>query len=177
MNKTIINIKNHSIMKLQMLKLVAIVALLTVSVSCRNDHSDCGCPEGANEVINSGKASSFFAIDNNIISFAVPYVVCTFSHESFWLPPEYNYAAHFWTITLLMSEGTDATKLAPIITLAPGARINYIYTDAQGINYVDYTEIAKITATDFSKQVEIQVIATDGSTVEYDFMVKSINDF
>jgi len=169
-------------MKSQTIKLVAFLTLLAVSISCTDDRSDCdcGCPEGAIEVTNSGKTSSFFTIDDNIISFALPHVLCIFIHETPSIPTDGGPNAvspHYWTITPLMPERTDFTKLAPIITLAPGAKINSIYTNAQGFKYVDYTGIAKIGATDFSKQVDIQVIAPDGSTVTYTFIARLRNDF
>ena len=159
-------------MKLQKFKLIALLAIFIGCFSCTDDSSD--CPKGAVEAINPGEKSSFFAIDNNIISFAVPYVTCALIAEHLPCPdpitPE-NINRCFWTITLLMPKGTDVTKLAPIITLVPGAKINMIYNNAQGFQYVGYTGIAEIGETDFSDQVEIHVTTPDGSTVSYLFVL------
>ena len=140
-------------MKIQILKLIALIALLTAGgFSCEDDRSS--FHDDKFQLKNPGKKTSSFSIDSNIISFAVPYIAHIRLHEHL---PEPNYGGpnawgpHFWTITLFMTKGTDVSKLAPIITLAPGASI----TPTSG------------TVHDFSKQVSWTVIAPDGSTVNY----------
>ena len=164
-------------MKQNIIKITMLIALLTGWFSCADDRCDCNCPQGAAQVINFGEKTASFAIDSNIISFAVPYVACTFINEHPSTPGRVpnSITPAYWTITLLMPKGTDFTKLAPIITLAPGATITLIYE--QDFKYVDYTGIAKIGAMDFSKQVDIRVIAPDGSAITYSFIARYINDF
>ena len=154
-------------MKSQIIKPIAILALLTVLISCTDDRrSDCDCPEGTIQSINPGEKSSSFAIDNNIISFAVPYLVCTSAHE---YPPQSNpetpniFSPHVWMISLLFAKGTDITKLAPVITLTPGATITSIESIIGDVQ-------------NFSRPVWYIVIATDGSTVTYKFVARAIDD-
>jgi len=64
------------------------------------------------------------------------------------------WSPHYWIIHLIMAEGTDVTRLAPIITLAPGATITSRHTGVQ----------------DFSRQVDYTVLSEDGSTVYYSFL-------
>jgi len=129
-------------MKSQIIKLVALITLLSgnFAISAQNN-----------------RTSSAFAIDKNIISFEVANLVDKVITEH---PSQNNYrtpegiSPHFWTIKLIMAEGTDVTSLSPTITLAPGASITSRHAAIQ----------------DFSKQVDYTVIAEDGSTVTYTFL-------
>ncbi|MDR2232557.1 MAG: hypothetical protein LBE56_05465 [Tannerella sp.] len=126
---------------------------------------------------NPGTNSSWFAIDDNIISFAVPNLINTIVHE---IPPRPNYGGpnafspYYWLIALHLAKGTDVTKLSPIITLAPGATITWIYNKKEGFQVdskqVNYQGVVDIGAIDFSKQVDLVVITPDGSTVTYAFL-------
>ena len=117
------------------------------------------------------------AIDPNIVSFALPGIVDATIYER---PPYPDYGGdpnvwspHFWSIGLGMAKVTDCTKLAPIITLAPGARIKEIYYsigEQVFSKQVDYTGIAKVGAYDFTRQVDFILLAPDGSTVFYNFL-------
>ena len=127
--------------------------------------------------VNQGKASSSFAIDDNIISFAVPYLVGTLVGEHIpdpsWKGIE-GYSPHLWTITLIMAKGTDVTSLAPIITLAPGATITWIHTNTD--KQVDYTGIVEVGEYNFRQQFTVTLIATDGSQKSYMFLAVAIGD-
>jgi len=159
------------------IKITAFLTIFVVGFSCSDD--SCDCPQGAVEFINSGKKTSSIKIDDNIISFEIPYVICAWILEHPARPngrtPE-SLSPHFWTISLFMAKGTDTKKLAPIISLAPGAKITWIGND-QGPNPVDYSGIVKMGVTDFSKQIEFGVIAPDGSTVTYSFVTADLCDF
>ena len=111
-------------MKSRIFTIVALIALLTVggfSSSAQNDES---VLSSAND---SGSSSTSFAINKNITSFEVDNLV---DKVIFEYAPYQNYGGdpeawspHYWTIHLIMAEGTDVTALTPIITLAPGATI------------------------------------------------------
>jgi hypothetical protein len=98
-------------MEIQKLKFLA---LIMVWFSCSND-SD--VLQDKYQPINPGKKSSSFAIDSNIISFAVPYLVNTEVYE--YLPFSYEdcecFSSHYWTIKLIMKKGIDVTKLDPLV--------------------------------------------------------------
>ena len=187
-------------MKLQIFKLVALVALFMGGLSCTNDLDDpqSGDPQSDNpktypfkwdgskqqeefRPINQGTESSSFSIDSIFISFAVPYLVGTVVFERL---PESGYGGpnsfspHFWVVTLIMAKGTDVTKLAPVITLAPGATITLIDTGNEQVpaKQVNYTGIAEVGAYNFRHQVDFTVIAPDGSTVKYKFLAVAIGD-
>ena len=182
-------IKNLKFMKIQIFKLIALLALLMGWFSCSKDKDD---PNGfqwddskqseEHRPVNPGKQTSSFKIDDNIISFAVPYLVGTrvIEHpsEPGWGSPE-GYSPHIWTVTLIMAKGTDITKLAPVVTLALGATITvieYFTTDdwQYSSKQVDYTGIAEIGMYNFKRQVDLTVITLDGSTVIYSFLAAAI---
>jgi hypothetical protein len=171
-------------MKLQIFKLIAILALFMGLYSCSKDkdepdgfHWD-GSPQSEeHRPVNPGEKSSSFKIDDNIISFAVPYLVGTLVLE---YPPEPSlgypegYSPHIYTIKLIMPKGTDVTKLAPFVTLAPGAMLTLI----EGIDYtskqVNYTGIAEVGEYSFKNQIGFTVITPDGSTISYIFLANVI---
>ena len=165
-------------MKLQMFKFATLLALFMGCFSCTEKED---WPQDEFQPVNPGGKSSYFAIDNNIISFAVPYLVHTRVAE-YPLQPNYGspegFSPHFWTISLTFAKGIDVTKLPPIITLAPGAIITEIYTGdpPRFPKQVYYTDIANVGVLDFSKQVDLVVIAPDGSTVNYKFLATAIGD-
>ena len=116
----------------------------------------------------NNKTSSAFAIDKNIISFEVANLVDIIICEH--LPtPNYGgpnaFSPHIWTIGLILAEDVDVTRLNPIITLAPGAKILSIETSAPGVSISQENK----GSMDFSHQVDYIVIAEDGSTVTYKF--------
>ena len=178
-------------MKLQIIKLVAIFALFMGWFSCTSDSDNSQGHrfqwDGSQQreefrPINAGTKSSSFAIDSNIVSFAVPYLVGTRVTEHLpipgWGSPE-GFSPHFWTIALIMAKRTNVTKLSPVITLAPGATLTWIHHTIGVQNFsdqVDYTGITKVGALDFSKQVDFTVIEPDGSTVTYKFLAVAIGD-
>ena len=175
-------------MNSKIFQLVALIALMTGWFSCSNDMDEYGYQwDGSLQKeeflpINAGKKTSSFAIDSNIKSFAVPYLVGTTATEH--LPTPYcgstdRFIPHFWTIFLALAKGSDVTKLAPTITLAPGVtilRIEHIIESQYVSKYVDYTGIAEVGAIDFSKQVDITIKAPDGSHVIYKFLAIAIGD-
>jgi hypothetical protein len=178
-------------MKLQMFKLVAIVTFFIGWFSCTSDFNDLqdyrfkwdGSMQSEGFLpINPGTDSSYLVIDNNIISFATPYLVGT--HVKEHLPtPGYGgpnaFSPHVWSIFMVFAEGTDVTKLDPIITLTTGANLTWIYhkrNDQLIKEQVDYMGIAKIGALDFSKQVDFKVICSDGSQIGYSFLAVAIGD-
>ncbi|MDR0795469.1 MAG: DUF5018 domain-containing protein [Tannerella sp.] len=94
-------------------------------------------------------------VDPYVVSFALPGIVDARCFNAIPYPnvvgfPE-AWNANDWSIHLVMAKGTDRTKLAPIITLVPGATI----TPESG------------TVLDFSKKIEWTLKAPDGSTVKY----------
>ena len=183
-------------MKSRTFKLLAFIALFMGWFSCIKDKDD---PNGfqwddstqqeAFRPVNQGKKSSYFKIDNNIVSFAVPYLVGTraseYPPEPGWGSPE-GYSPHIWTIWLIMAKGTDAAKLAPVITLAPGATITQIMwatskdvppkpDDYVSID-VDYTGIVEVGVINFRDQMEFTVRNPDGSIVNYICSAVAIGD-
>jgi len=118
------------------------------------------------------KKSSAFAIDKNIISFEVGNLVdkriCEYPSEPGYGGPN-SFSPHFWTISLIMTEGTDITSLAPIITMASGVKIVSIETSTPGVSISPEHS----GALDFSHQVEYTVIEEDGSIVRYIFLANA----
>ena len=173
-------------MKIQIFKLVAFLVILIGGFSCTNDEDD---PDGFQwddskqwekfRPVNPGEKSSSFRIDDNIISFAVPYLVGTsvseYPPEPGWGSPE-AFSPQMWIITLIMAKGTDATKLAPVITLAPGATLSVI----EGIDYpskhVNKTGIVEIGEYSFKNQIDFIVTTPDRATVIYKFFAIAIGD-
>ena len=173
------------------------VALLIIGLfSCTKDDDD---PNGFQwddslqgeeyRPINAGKKSSYFKIDDKIISFAVPYLVGTLVVE---YPPEPDdlglggYTPHLWSIWLIMAKGTDVTKLAPVVTLAPGATIKRIEWSisnkfpSKPDDYVaiddDYTGIADVGVINFKYQVDFTVRTPGSSNVIYKCVAIAIGD-
>ena len=123
------------------------------------------------------------AVDPNIVSLALPGIFGTMISE---IPPQPDYGGvpdawspRYWGIGMLMAKGTDCTKLAPIITLAPGVRITEIIKrGVPDISYpVNYTGVAKIDAYDFTGQVDFVIRTSDGSTVRYLFSARDLSTF
>jgi len=184
-------------MKSQIFKFVALLALLTGWVSCAKEKDDphvlkwdASTQQEEFKPVNQGKKSSYFKIDNNILSFAVPYLVGTrvseYPSEPGWGFPE-GYSPHFWTVTLIMAKGVDVTKLAPVITLAPGATIIRIECRISTEHYppipadfatldVNYTGNAEVGMYDFKHQVDFTVRTPDGSQVKYKYLAGAIGD-
>ena len=131
---------------------MALLLAAGFSSAAQNDGS---ALSSANDPLSTSTA---FAIDKNIISFDVADLVDKKIHE--YAPyPNYGgipeaWSPHYWIIHLIMAEGTDVTRLAPIITLAPGATIMSQHANVQ----------------DFSRQVDYTVLCEDGSTVIYSFL-------
>jgi hypothetical protein len=130
-------------------KLVALIALLTAGgFSCTKGSAD--------DNMVSIKIQNFRnEVDPYVVSFALPGIVDARCFNAIPYPnyvgfPE-SWNPNDWSINLVMAKGTDRTKLAPIITLAPGATI----TPKSG------------TVLDFSKNIEWTLTAPDGSTVKY----------
>jgi len=179
-------------MKSKISKLIALIALFTAGgFACTKDEDD---PNGFQwddseqqeefRPINLGKKSSYFKIDDNVISFAVPYLVGTWVNE--YLPepgwggcPE-CFSPYIWTITLIMAKGIDVTKLAPVITLDTGATITRIETSNPQIpvKQVNYTGIAEVGKHDFTYQVDFVVNSSTSlySQVKYKFLAVAIGD-
>ena len=178
-------------MKSNFFNFLALTALIAGWFSCTNDADhldnqgfkwDGSLQKEEFLPINSGTDSSSFAIDRNIVSFAVPYLVGTTASEHpstpGWGSPE-GFSPHFWTLVLVFTKGTDVRKLAPTITLAPGATITEIHhTIGLTVLFdkVNYTGIAEVGMKDFSKQVDFVIVAPDGSTVKYKFLAVAIGD-
>jgi len=144
-------------MKFQAIKLLAFIALLTaVSSSCSKDENN------DDDKLVSIKIQNWNGeVDPYIVSFALPYIVdarCYKLDNVNPTLPYYSYGGfpkawetNDWFINMVMAKGTDRTKLAPIITLAPGVTI----TPKSG------------TVLDFSKDIEWTLKTPDGSTVKY----------
>ena len=179
-------------MKLQTIKLAVLIALLAPGCfSCTNysDESegyryewDDSNQQKEFRPANPGTKTSSFAIDGNIVSFAVPYLVGTTATEHLpqpgWGSPE-GFSPHFWTLLLVMAKGIDVKQLVPTITLAPGATIKQIehFIGGQYVSeQVENTEIIKFVSLDFSHQVGLEILAPDGSTVSYSFLAVAIGD-
>ena len=168
-------------MKLHTFKLIAFIALFMGSFSCTNDEDE---PEGFQwdyskqqeeyRPINLGEESSSFKIDDNIISFAVPYLVGTSVSE---YPPEPSWGSqegfspHIWIIRLIMPKGTDVTKLTPVVTLAHGATLAVIEGIDYPSKYVEYTGIVEVVEYSFKNQIDFTVHTSDGKTAIYKFFI------
>jgi len=170
-------------MKLHIIKLaVLFIGLLSCNDSqeYRKFQWDSSTQQEEFKPINPGTESSSFAIDSNMISFAVPHLVGTMVYER--LPePGYGgpnaFSPHYWRIHLIMAEGTDITSLAPTITLAPGATITWIHNEsARSSEQVDYTGITEVGVYNFRHQVYFDVITPDGSMVTYKFLAFVISE-
>ena len=125
----------------RIIKLVALIAILAGCFSCTKDRKTDDDNMGSITI----QCSRTGAVDPNIISIALPDLVNAVCFE---YPVDY----HHWTITLMMAKGTDCTKLAPIITLAPGVAITPTVSGA---------------VHDFTKGVDYILTVPDGSTVFY----------
>ena len=68
-----------------------------------------------------------------------------------------------------MSKGTDITKLAPIVTLAPDATLIMIEGIDYPLEYVDFTGIAEVGEYSFKNQIDFTVATPDGKVVVYKF--------
>jgi hypothetical protein len=171
-------------MKIQIFKLIAILSLFMGCFSCTDNEDesigfqwDDSKQQEEFRPINPGGKSSSFKIDDNIISFAVPYLVGTWVNERppepGWGSPE-GFSPHIYSIWLILAKGTDVTKLAPVITLAPGATITLI----EGIDYpskqVDYSGIAEVGMYNFIHQIDFIVRAPSSSIVIYKFVAIAI---
>jgi len=124
------------------------------------------------------------AVDPNIVSFALPGIVTAGGYEI--LPyPNYGgdpnaWSTHYWIRGLSMAKGSGCTKLAPIITLTPGAKITWIHHgngENTVSNKVDYSGTFKINAYDFTKQVTFDLTTPDGSSVYYYFLAHDFPDY
>ena len=148
------------VMKSQFIKLIALMALLTAaSFACTNETDD------YNMVSIKIKCAFSDVVDTNIVSFALPGIVEAVCFKdppnNGGFPKEMNHDFHTtWTIHLTMAEGTERSKLAPIITLTPGASITLVYA----------------YSFDIYKKSEWKLIAQDGSTVNYSVGVFFIGD-
>ena len=139
-------------MKTQIIRLIILIALLTAGgFSCTKDKN----PEVDNMVSIRFQCYVTDAVDPNIVSFALPGIVDATCLESLPYPVDEGnpnvLSPHWWSIHLVLTKGTDRTKLTPIISLAPGAKI----TPESGIMH------------DFTDGLEWTLIAPDGSTVRY----------
>jgi len=175
-------------MKQNIIKSIVLFALFLGWFSCTNDsreHTfqwDGSQQQEEFRPVNQGTKSSYFAIDGNMISFAVPYLVGTHVSEDFPIPDDGdpNAFIHHRLIWLIMAKGTDVTTLAPIITLAPCATITWIYyrtIDGQDVfNQVDYTGIAEVGTQNFRTPVQYKVITSDSSVTKYSFRANAVGD-
>jgi len=172
-------------MKLRILELETIFALMMGLFSCKSDVNDSQTYKKfewdrttQNEEfrpINEGTEISLFAIDSNIISFAVPYLIGTEVGECL---PTHN-TPHIWSITLILAEGVDVKKLSPTITLASGSKMTSIHYYINGKLFskrVDRTGVINVGALNFWHQVDFDVITSNGSKVTYMFLAVAIGD-
>ena len=147
-------------MKSKIFKLIALIALLTAGgFSCKNEKNK----DDDHTVSIKIQCDFSGVVDPNMISFALPGIVKAVCFET--LPyPDYGgpnaWSPHQWSIHLTMAKGTDRTKLAPIITLAPSAKITLVRDVVRG----------------FQRNIEWELIAPDGSTVNYAAFVFIIGD-
>ena len=99
-------------MNTTILKIVALIALLTAGVFSTSAQNDGSAFSSANDSVSSSTA---FAIDKNFISFEVANLVDKIIHD--YAPyPYYSgvpeaFSPHEWLILLIMAEGTDKTIL------------------------------------------------------------------
>lgn len=143
-----------------------------------------GDTDEANMVSIKIRCSWSGMVDPNIVSLALPGIFSASAVEILPYPgqdvvPE-GWIPHNWTIGLGLAKGTDCAKLAPIITLAPGAKITWIHLGiGSGANVVsekvDYTGIVKIGPYNFTKQVDLDLITPDGSKVGYTFLAHAFS--
>jgi len=155
----------------KIIKCISFLTIFTLFVSCekeegfRWDESRWQLEEF--KPINKGKKSSYFKIDDKIISFAVPYLVGTHVVE---VPKEDWLSYPTWLIKLVMSKGTDVSKLSPIISLAPGATIKRIDWVNNGLNVTtiaNYKDTIDIGSINFKDQVTFYVTSSEGKSVLY----------
>ena len=139
-------------MKRKTIKIVALITLLTAgSFACTKEGKTDDDKMVSIKILNHSCEA-----DPYIVSFALPGIVEARCNE---VPPYYSYGGfppevwgtNDWSIHLVMEKGTDRTKLAPIITLAPGATI----TPESG------------TVLDFTKNIEWTLKTPDGTTAKY----------
>jgi len=182
------------LMKLEMYKFIALIALLAGGLSCTEEKDeddpnafkwDYSTQQEEFSPVNPGTKSSYFKIDGNILSFAVPYLVGTRVNE---YPSEFTGIPHdIWTIKLIMAKGVDVSRLAPVITLAPGATLTRIEHRISTDHYppipddfatidVSYTGIVEVGVYDFRYQVDFTVSTPDGSQVIYMYLAVAIGD-
>jgi len=171
-------LKNNEFMKIQLLKFVMLITLMTAGgFACSKDDN----PD--DDLVSIQIKDWKDEVDPYIVSFALPGIVdarCYNGGEG--ILPYLSYDGfpgalnpNDWMINLVLAKETNRKKLAPIITLAPGAKITWIhqYTGI-GENVVskkvDYTGIAKIGVYDFTKWVYLDLITPDGSKVTYKFI-------
>ena len=175
-------------MKMYKINIAAIMLILMGGFSCTKDSQehtfqwDGSQQQEEFRPVNQGTKSSYFAIDGNIISFSVPYLVGTVVSEDYLIPDDGdpNALIHNRIIVLIMAKGTNVTTLAPIITLAPCATITWIYyrtIDGQDVfNQVDYTGIAEVGTQNFRTPVQYKVITSDSSVTKYSFRANAVGD-
>ena len=111
-------------MKSKIFTIVALIALLTAGGFSSSAQNEGSALSSTNDPVSSSTA---FAIDKNMIAFEVANLVDKIiyeyaSHPNYGGVPE-AWSPHYWSIHLIMAEGTDVTALSPIITLAPGATL------------------------------------------------------
>ena len=106
------------------------------------------------------------SVDPYMASIALPNIVHSAIFE--YLPyPNYGgfpeaWSPHNWSIIMIMAKGTDCTKLAPIITLAPDVTLMLDMGPGAPI-----TPVVPGTVYDLTKGVDWRLTALDGSTVFY----------
>ena len=174
-------------MKLQIFKLIALLTLFTGVFSCKSDSKNPelddnkfywdGYKQEEFRPIYAGTDSSSFVIDNYIISFNVSYLLGNLVGHIIPTPGWGGclecLSPNFWFITLFMDEGVDVTKLAPVITLAPGSTLilkEYYIGDQVYSDQINLTGISEVGRSDFTKPVCYTLITPDGSTVYYCFL-------
>ena len=140
-------------MKSQILKVITLIVLLMAGCFACTDENN---TDDYNMVSIEIKCAFSGVVDPNIVSFSLPGIVEAVCFKDppidGGFPEELNHDLHAtWTIHLTMAEGTDRSKLAPIITLTPGATI----TPESG------------NVFDFSNHIEFTLTAPDGSKVKY----------
>ena len=185
-------------MKSVFFKTIALIALLAGGFSCANnmdgpqedqikwfrwEWDESKQTEGFRP-INAGTESAEFAIDSIITSVAVPNVIYTILKE---YPPRPGYGGpnafspHEWSIRMIMPEGVDVTKLAPTVTLAPGATIIEMGYSYDGKNnyfskQVNYTGTVKLPEYSYKYSAFFEVITPKGESVTYGFNAIAIGD-
>jgi len=143
-----------------------------------------GDTDEANMVSIKIKCANSGAVDPNIISLSLPGIVFATCYD-FPRYPDYRgipgeWSPHWWTIHTGLTKGIDCTKIAPIFSLALGARITEIQYKIDGQFFskqVNYAGIVKVSGFDFSRQVSFVITSPDGSTVTYHFIATAISDW